>query len=255
MLKLKDILYEDKVDDFFEKIPFGSDKESISNLKKLDPNKYRNSNEEADTELEQELHYAVQSWLEASTPELGKTIYNFRDVIKLAQSENHFPEIFKPTTPNGTIVYRGLSNTNDELRNVILSSNPEEWVRLKNQSILLTTPVSYNPHNLAQSWTTSPSTAKTFSGNRYITKTFGVVLITKQNDEFAFNSGFLQLAAPGYAKNENEIIHLGKTFSNNVYVLIHPSVNTYLDNLKYLPKSFTDNIDSNIELNPRKYIN
>jgi hypothetical protein len=138
----------------------------------------------------------------------------------LIKLKEQYPLYFKPDYPNGTIMFRGLSRINqgvyEELKKlkvsdfVIYKEDPKaQYTYAKSQFVLLKKPIDYVPSKPIQSWTPSLKSAQGFYGEG--------MLITKQDNDFFINENTLEKI---YGSEENENIHIGKKFDNNVYLCL-----------------------------------
>lgn len=138
----------------------------------------------------------------------------------LIKLKEQYPLYFKPDYPVGTIMFRGLSRINqgvyDELKKlkvsdfVIYKEDPKaQYTYAKSQFVLLKKPIDYVPSKPIQSWTPSLKSAQGFYGEG--------MLITKQDNDFFINENTLEKI---YGSEENENIHIGKKFDNNVYLCL-----------------------------------
>ena len=215
IVKLKNILVEDEVDDVFGDIAFGEDSRIV---------RYQNKSEiEADSELEYKLHRALKNWVSLDNNgriKASDVLYQYEDLFRKAQTK--FPSIFRPKTKNGTSLYRGLSQFSYDNTEKIREKPIEEFNRVSLAGgwyWLYPKPIEYIPENDLQSWTSSPEVAKKFSMakiGRY--KEYGGVLFTKQNDEFLFNQDFFGRI---WTPPEDEILHFGKQYKEPVHICLH----------------------------------
>ena len=204
MIKLKYFLKEDVVDDKFGDVAFGSN-EKIARL--------QGKKEEEDTDDEEKILHALEDWVGfAGQPEV---LYKNFSLFKKAAKK--FPNIFLPNTPNGTTLYRGLGLVNPRMKKIVENSKEEDWKKERGMYVY-SKPIKYTPHGKIQSWTTSLNIIKktiSFGEGEY-------VLITKQTDEFFFSQKVLNILFG--SKNENEVIHFGKTYKENIYLMINSLV-------------------------------
>lgn len=212
MIKLKDILNEDEVEDNFGKVAFGGD-EKIAKL--------QGKQTEPDTEFEKEVIRTVMSWLSVSDDESANILHNKFPLLKKAAKI--FPQILQPKTSNGTDLFRGIKGHDaswiERLRKTDRDNDWTEYSRISgtlSSMYIYTKPVKYTPHRLVQSWTSNISRALAF-GTDEDNPFESVILTTQQNDEFLFNQEFMKKL---YGADEEEILHFGKTFKNKVYVIV-----------------------------------
>lgn len=161
---------------------------------------------EPDTEGEKKLYNALQKWV--VKPEDAVTdLFAFKKQLKAVM--NDYPEVVKPSTPDGTLLFRGLRNLSPDLVNQINKADPKDWIK-SGKWYLLKTPVEYTPRRVVQSWTPNYKVAEEgFSGQ--------AILITRQNSEFIFNQNVFKIL---YDENEKEILHFDTQYSGNVYVAV-----------------------------------
>lgn len=217
MIKLKNILKEDEISDKFGDIAFGDDDE-IAALQG------KSGGEEYDTDFENHLINLLQRWVKDSTHNLD--IQDELDKIKniLKKAKGKFPTVFKPKTPNGTKLYRGIQWKNKNIKSLFTNNSiPKSGLKPHKISTDLgiekfwkyETPINYKPQGKIQSWSTKSSIAVEFSQ--------GLLLETKQNDEYIFNQKLFSILWDRVLSNEpseEEVLHFGKTYSEPVYLLI-----------------------------------
>jgi hypothetical protein len=226
------VLNEDEFEDVFGQIPFG---DSYKILKYLNLSKDKL---EFNTSLESKIYDAFIKWLDAPTNSSAKTINGFKDVINIGKKK--YPTIFSPTKPNDTLLYRGLrwqdAVTNKIAAFIAKQDTVESYAYVKDiDHVLCKTPYkNYRPILDIQSWSYSVKSAMifTYGSSEKAQKQFGTphidqsavehgpILVSKQNDEYAFNPRVIHELEP-ILDQEQEEIHLGKTYSNNIYLLIH----------------------------------
>lgn len=214
--KLKSIaggLFEDEVEDKFGKVAFGSDMDIV----RLQGGKQGEKNTKYETELLQTL----QLWVRQSDSETANKLYKKFSLLKTAAKV--FPQILLPETPNGTTLYRGLDNPNQKLLDMISKTKKEDWEMGETigrfTMFKYSKPIKYTPRRPVQSWSSDAKRAAGFFGS------MGILLSTKQSDEFLFNQRLMQyifndanMLAQG--DDEQEILHFGKTFKEQVYINI-----------------------------------
>lgn len=213
LIKLKDILNEDEVDD-----AFGDDI-----ITKLDDPSIH-------LDMEYELRTALGRWVDSTNSQDAKFLFDNRGLLEKMREK--FPKIFGPRHKNGTPIYRGVKlsainsyNSSKLIKLLQSSSGRKEFVEYKNSLFITKKPIKYTPHNFAQSWTYSLSVAKKFSyrqrpslGYSDGTRAGIAILVTKQNDNFFFNTKTLQALGVEHLK-EDEIIHIGKDYIEPVYLI------------------------------------
>ena len=205
MKKVSDKIKEKSRDRVFGNVMFG-DKANDPRLAKLQGAK---PGSEPNTEEEDILYAALKTW--TVSPDMAiDDLFKFKNSLKSAM--NKFPELLKPLTPNGTILYRGLRNISPYIKDQINNSNPNNWVKL-GYHYLLKTPIDYIPRSPIQSWTPEFG-----SGDMFAEK---ALLITRQNSEFIFNQKLFKIL---YGLNEKEVLHFDNKYSGRVYI----AVNDYL---------------------------
>lgn len=216
IVKLKNILVEDEVDDVFGDVAFGEDSRIV---------RYQNKSEiEADSELEYKLHRALKNWVSLDNNgriKASDVLYPYEDLFRKAQTK--FPSIFRPTTRNGTALYRGLSWFSPDNARALKEKPIEEFKRISVADTwywLHPKPIQYNPENELQSWTSSPEVARKFSMSKIgkYSAQYGGLLFTTQNDEFLFNQKFLGRI---WTPPEDEVIHFGKKFKKPIHICLH----------------------------------
>lgn len=224
MIRLKDLLFEDEVDDIFGNVAFGSDPYIAQ---------YQNKPKdvEEDSELEALIASKLKTWAQSYRDKriaVSSEIYGYEQLFRKAQ--NKFPHIFKPKTPNGTRLYRGILRLSatmiDELKQKTADDFRAIHVQKKNGTDrywLYLGKTSYKPENDIQSWTSSQVVGHRFSvdlGSKY-SKEYGSLLTTTQNDEFLFNQDFMNSLWDGRRVDEDEVIHFGKSYSNKIELCLH----------------------------------
>jgi hypothetical protein len=213
---LKDItlpIEEDAVTDTFGKVAFGDPHMgyTVNSILKLQG--LPKTAKEPNTSFENSLYSALNAWVDSPDTTNADTIYNYKDVIRSAQKK--YPGIFKPITPPGTTLYRGLSDLNPKIRKQLAKTASADWRAIKvgiKFYFLYTTPITYTPNRKIQSWTDDTSVASRFTDD--------AVLVSKQNSEFAISQELMKLI---FGRNERELLHFGKQYTNKVYVAIRAS--------------------------------
>jgi len=209
MIKIKSILSELETDPnkVFGNIAFGSKPElaKVQGKSEIEP----------DTEEEKEILNLLTSWVETPEADTSEKLYKKRDILKKASSV--FPRILKPKTPNGTDLYRGVMSTQPYLLNQLKGSVQSDYENVRGKNYFTyKKPINYRPRKKIQSWTDSFFIASAFATERNWLS--GVVLTTKQNDEFLFNQNTMRILFTG---DEGEVIHFGESYTNDVYISIH----------------------------------
>jgi len=216
MIKLKDILSEAETDPkkAFGDIVFGdiSQDNFFKKLVKLQGK----TGSEKNTKIENLILSYLLQWLMDSSATTSNHLYKNKDLLKNAKTK--FPSIFKPETPNGTEVYRGLKNIS---RNITLplrqKSDYNDYTKIKIGGKVFyryDKPISYKPHRDVQSWTSNVNVAKRFGEHG--------ILISEQNDEYFFNQKVMDylFSFVDGEQRENEILHFGKEFSDDVFIAL-----------------------------------
>ncbi len=207
-MKLKNILLNedmpDDVKDAFGNVAFGEDSEILKLQSKRKP--------EEDTYFEWELLKLLRRWTDGDVHTVVDKLYSHFDLLKKAS--DYFPKILKPKTPIGTELYRGMgrySKFHEQLKNA--QSSDFEDSRILPGFRLYKKPITYSPNNVIQSWSSSPMSAREFGAN--------VILNTKQDDSFLFNQALMN--ALFRDAEEDEVLHFGKEYTKDVYVIISDS--------------------------------
>lgn len=225
MIKLKTILKEDEVTDKFGNVAFGEDPK-IADLQ-------NKNDDEENTEFEADLLDMLYQWVASSvdTHDIQDDLYKIKNILKKAQGK--FPEVFKPKTPNGTQLYRGLKWKPEKIASLI--NNQKSGFKMygiptRKGSVeifwMYEKPIEYKPTGKVQSWSTYSSIAIDFSTwnlDDFDTDFDAAVLLkTKQNDEYIFNQDLMDILwyNTTASQSEEEILHFGKTYSEPVYLLI-----------------------------------
>jgi len=160
---------------------------------------------EADNATEEKILDLLNHW--TNRPDNAKQIYDKRDLLKKVKKE--YPEVFKPNF-NG-LIYRGLSSLPKEIKNSKdLKLDFEKVIINGDAYFLYKNPIEYTPNKNVESWTTSLKIANSFGSE--------CILVSKLDDNFYFKPEFIN--AIYYGRNEDEILHLGKDFTKNIYVMI-----------------------------------
>lgn len=242
MIKLKDLLKEDEVDDAFGEIPLVSDtklKDTYLNFINDAIKEYLKTNGESLTTVEYKVLEAISMWLEGYRDGMShsaKVLMKYHLLLQSAKSR--FPKVFKPELPIGTDIYRGVGSGNRWL-NKTLSTDKDSWepIHLFGDTYYRTVKsVDYNPRTALQSWTSNERSVRSFShiqsanisSETNKTRQGEIFLMSKLNDEFIFNENFLytilRVVQHADIKNEYEVIHFGKTYSEPVYIVISSSI-------------------------------
>lgn len=225
MIKLKHILNEDEVEDNFGKVAFGEDPR-IAKMQGIVVTQMKDfMSGEKNTPYERELLRILQLWVRQSDDGIANVLYRKLPVLKKAA--RIFPRVLLPETPNGTLVYRGLERPNQKLLDMIDNSKKEDWemgeIVGRYTMFRYVRPISYTPNRLIQSWSSDPKKVTKFFGPR------GVMLSTKQTDEFLFNQNLMKYVFNksnrfSAGDDEKEILHFGKNFKEDIYLSITDKV-------------------------------
>jgi hypothetical protein len=207
MIKLKDILLNEDipsdVKSAFGEIPFGG------RISYAAITTGKNDVTEPDTDFEDVILDTLALWTGGES--LSKSSYElYKHYPILKKAAKYFPNILKPTNPNGTEVYRGLSSPNVLDDNILKKMSINDFERIatpEGDYFVYKKPINYVPHNDVQSWTSNFTIASRFGYQ---------ILKSKQNDEFLFNEKLIKLVFGDY---EDEILHFGRNYSNDVYLM------------------------------------
>ena len=191
---------------------------------------------EPNTPEETKLLLLLKQWTESVTE--YDQIADSKPLLEKLKEQ--YPLYFAPEYPVGTIMFRGLSRVNQsvlvELKKLKLSDfiiykeDPKAIFDYeKSQFVLVKKPIDYSPSKPIQSWTPNLKNAKGFYGEG--------MLITKQDNDFFINENTLEKI---YGHEENENIHIGKKFDNNVYLCLRLEY-FYQKVLPYLLEQETSN--------------
>ncbi len=212
MIKLKDILSEADTDPkaVFGNIVFGdeNDDEFYKKFVRLQGK----TGSEKNTKIEKQIFTLLDNWTGESSGNIANKLYNYESLFRAASKK--FPTIFKPDTPNGTEVYRGLKYTNTKMTSFVKKTSEKDWKWVKLGGIdyaKYSKPIEYNPERNVQSWTTSKSIGSRFGAS--------AVLISKQNNEYLFSQKAMRIFA-GDGDDEKEVMHFGKEFSDDVFIAL-----------------------------------
>lgn len=213
MIKLKDILKEDEVNDKFGDVALGGD----PNIARMQGKK-----QEDNTEFEEKLYDILNTWTFETSIGLANKLYNNFALLKKAAKK--FPKVFLPSTSDGTILYRGIRNLNKQLRDKLEKTKQEDWKKVTIGDKIMyqySKPVKYTPRLKVQSWTSSAKVATFFSKPReWSVDSISVILSTTQNNEFLFNQNLIRYIFSDTLSSEKEILHFGQTFKEKVYISI-----------------------------------
>jgi hypothetical protein len=213
MIKFKGILSEIGTDvkKAFGDIAFGDEPEFVRIQGKYGL--------ERDTEIEEKILMALQKWVGAPNNKSSEYLYNHIELFKKAK--NKFPSIFKPETPNGTDIYRGINKVNDEIISSLKkNSKPKDYTKLTVRGVTFykyNKPILYTPNRNIQSWTSTAEISVKFSYGP--DKDNGGIIISNQNDEYFFNQNVTNYL---FGETEDEILHFGKSYSNPVFLALNP---------------------------------
>jgi len=223
VIKLRDIVPSLVVEDF-GRIAFGDttqivvDRNRIRNLIKMQ----RATRGEPNTKEEEELLDIIWHWLYYADTKSANFLYKSQDVIR--RNMDKYPAIFKPSTPNGTVLYRGLRhlqpNLVHELTELIRLNelHPVEIIRTgvgDNKFFRIKKKIRVSHRYPVQSWTFDSRVT-----SRFLNPGFPVILRTTQTNEFLFNHEFFNTL---YHTPEGEILHFGNSYSKPVELLVGES--------------------------------
>jgi hypothetical protein len=215
MIKLKDILSEAETDPkkAFGDIVFGdtTEEEFYKKFVRLQGK----TGSEKNTKIEDKILYYLLQWVSNSDGYTSLYLHRNKDLFKNGKTK--FPSIFKPETPNGTEVYRGLRNIPKSLISSLQKKfDQSDYTKVKIGGKVFyryDKPISYEPERDVQSWTSSENVAKKFAKSG--------ILTSKQNDEYFFNQKAMNyLFSYIEGGSENEILHFGKKYSNPVFIAL-----------------------------------
>lgn len=194
------------VDIFFGKIPFGGDNEGEESLRKLAG--FSKKQNEPNTSKEDSLYRVLKLWVTNSTPTLANRLFAIKNVIE--QAAKKYPKLFLPSTPQGTVLYRGLKNLSPAMTAILKKADNWEKITVDySDYYICKTPVKYSPRSKVQSWTTNSRVVEDFADY--------AVLLTRQNKEYFFNQKVFEILFEG---NESEILHFGKDYKSKIYIAV-----------------------------------
>jgi hypothetical protein len=214
MIKIKDILSEAETDPkkAFGDIVFGDKSDEL--YKKFVKLQGKTGSEK-NTRIENQIMSYLLKWVDLPDGNISNYLYKNKSLFKNAK--NKFPAIFKPETPNGTDVYRGLKTVPKSLISSLQKKyDPNDYTKINIGGKVFyryDKPISYKPERDIQSWTSNENVAKRFAKSG--------VLTSEQNDEYFFNQKVMNYLF-SYISNqsENEILHFGKKYSNPVFIAL-----------------------------------
>lgn len=225
MIKLKGILSEAETDPkkAFGDIVFGdtSQDDFFKKLVKLQGK----TGFEKNTKIENLILSYLLQWVYNPSGTISHYLYRNKDLLKTAKTK--FPSIFKPETPNGTEVYRGLKNIpNSLIYNLQKKYDPNDYTKVKIGGKVFyryDKPILYKPERDVQSWTSNENVAKRFAQSG--------ILTSEQNNEYFFNQKVMNyLMSYINGRSENEILHFGKEYSKPVFIAI--SIDVFQSEIK-----------------------
>jgi hypothetical protein len=195
----------------FQNVAFGQESEYNTNAKSIAKLQGKLAGER-DTKTEAEIVEILADWfLTGMAPSTAKKLYKHLELFKDAKEK--YPKIFKPSTKDGTILYRGLTDMSSNFKEFFKKGTLKtDW---KKQTIgtrtymVLNKSVQYKPENLIQSWTHSKEVALDFADS--------CLIMTRQDEDFIFNQKFMAILAD---MNEKEVLHFGRKFSNPVTIAV-----------------------------------
>lgn len=214
MIKLKDILNETdaEVKSTFGNTAFGDTSSSNIRGQKFLNLQGKKGQPEINTKLEAEIMSVLVGWTSRTNTLRADYLMSKEQLFRKAAKV--FPMIFKPETPNGTDLYRGLKYTqNKTIENSLKGTKPKDYKKVKhgmNTYYSYVKPINYEPHMSVQSWTSNVESAAHFGDS--------AILTTKQDDDFLFNQIAMSIF---YGRGmENEILHFGKSYKNPVFIMV-----------------------------------
>lgn len=176
---------------------------------------------EPNTDKENEIYSALRKWAEDANNTSARLFT--KNLSAIQRGKDLFPTVFAPSMEDGTPVYRGLNGVSDKmLKNLAKTTERGDWKRVKPitaqaqgdtglEWYMCTKPITYTPHREWQSWSYSRKASEYFANSG--------MLITKQDSNFYFSTKAVQIVLD-YDKDEKEVLHYGKTFSNPVYLAL-----------------------------------
>lgn len=219
MIKLKHILNEDEFSTKFGQVPFGEWNEIRSLLKGNPPF-------EENTEFERKLVLLLKKWVSGvDIPKVGEELIKQLEIIE--EGANKFPELFRPTTPIGTELYRGLSNISSRVETGLNANKESDFEKMSIGGATywkLKKPISYKARTSVQSWTSEESVAKRFAKNT------GILIMTTQDDDFYFNQKFINVLFKG--TDERETLHFGSDYNSDVFIVMNNE--TFYERSQYM---------------------
>jgi len=215
MVKLRDILSEVLFEDFGD-VAFGQQIKDMRDYQ-IDTilQLQRATKQEPNTEEEKELLNALWKWVYEVDHESILKIYSFESLIR--KYMNKFPSILKPKTKNGTFLYRGIRDPSSDIIEMFenFESYDLEEINIENEIFFkIKKKITLTHHRPIQSWSSDFDIVH----SNFLSDEFPILLRTKQNKEFLFNQDFLHALYD--SRNESEILHFGKEYSNEIEVLI-----------------------------------
>jgi hypothetical protein len=213
-------------------------KETIGKFaRKIQGNKF-----EENTKKENQLIEKLIDWTNSSDAYNSNYFFNNKKIFEEGLKKH--PEIFNPSLSDGDkFIYRGLQKLNNSLKKQ-LSLDLNDYVKLDLKQLSLfgvagdsyyfmKKPINYEPERKAQSWTKDIKVASRFG--------LEGILVTHIDKNFFMNPDFMNVVRG--AEKENEVIHIGKDFIKNNYLMISQTVYEDLS-IKAKGKSYKDIISS-----------
>ena len=179
---------------------------------------------ETNTKWEENLYYMVRNWASKSSDPTAKYFIANLDLLKRLAKE--FPKLLMP--PVGQTAYRGTDIKIDSLKKAMLTKK-YSVVNIGGKEAFYFKNLDYSPSRPAQSWTTNPKMAFTFSGTGdqdYVQ----VVYKTKVNEkDFLFSPTLFNAI---FFRKEDETVRIAKKGTFEAYVDAKVVMNNW-----YLPRT------------------
>ena len=82
----------------------------------------------ANGEKEAEFYDTLQRWSDSTDDDSAKGLFKMKSILD--KGKNKMPKIFKPDVADGTPVYRGLANLNDNIKDWLKTTDKNDWKRV-----------------------------------------------------------------------------------------------------------------------------